>query len=144
LRPDSGDRDQGDAQRQSEFTGSPGRGRRQRLARLRGIARRHREARAVAAEHEGKFVVAKRIGHRGDHRGTRHVDRLVAFLGDRLGRLRDVGDANRPVVRQRRIARRVHQAAEGALHAYAGIKGFAVAWRGHDATHCQFYVAGLI
>jgi len=80
------------------------------------------EACAVAAEHKGKLAVAERIRHRGDHRGAGHVDRLVALLGDRLGRLHDIGDADRPVVRQRHVHRRVHQLAEIAKHRHVGVE----------------------
>ena len=84
-RADRRNRDQRDPQLEAEFAAGPGGGRRQRLPRRFGIARRHRKARAVAAEHEGKFAAAERVGHRRDHRGSRHVDGLVALRGDRLG-----------------------------------------------------------
>ena len=95
------------------------------------IVRRHREARAVAAEHEGKFAVVQRIGDRRDHRRAGHVDGLVALRRDRPGRFHDIGDADDPVVRQRRIQRRVHQAGKAAKDRDAGVEGVAAGGCGH-------------
>ena len=63
-----------------------------------------REARAVAAEDEGKRSPSERVGDRGDRPGADHVDGLVAALRDRFGRADDVGEADDPVVRQRAIS----------------------------------------
>jgi len=73
---------------------------------------RHRETRAVAAEHEGEVAIGERVSDGDDHRGAGHVDGLVAVLRDGLGRLRHVGDADQPVARQRRKQARVHHAGE--------------------------------
>ena len=77
-----------------------------------GVGGRHREACAIAAEHEREFAVVQRVGHRDDHRRARHVHRLVAVLGDRLGRLHHVGHADHPAGRQRLEQARVHHPGE--------------------------------
>jgi hypothetical protein len=72
-------------------------------ARKIGAFRRHREARAVAAEHEGEIVRAHRIGDAGDDGGARHVHCLVSARRDRRGRARHVRESEKPVVRQRHV-----------------------------------------
>ncbi|MGY4173441.1 hypothetical protein ACVIM8_007514 [Bradyrhizobium sp. USDA 4529] len=105
----------------------PARGRGQGFARLVEIGGRDRKTRTVAAEHEGEFAALQRIGDGGDHRGAGHVDRLVALRRDRLGRFHDIGDADRPVIRQRRIQRGVHQPREAAKHRNAAVEDIAAA-----------------
>ena len=56
LRANVRDRHHADPQREIEVFLHPGRGFGERLARHRGGVSRHREARAVAAEHEGKIA----------------------------------------------------------------------------------------
>ena len=54
-----------------------------------------------------------------------HVDRFVALRRDRLCGIDDIGNADAPIVRQRRIERRVHQAGEAAENGNAAVEGFA-------------------
>ncbi len=61
---------------------------------------------------KGNSRSCERVGHRDDHRGAGHVHRLVAVLGDRLGRLHHVGDADHPVAGQRPEQARVHHLGE--------------------------------
>ena len=131
LRPHRRDRHQRHPHRQIEIVPDPGRGRRQRLAGALEIVRRYRETGAVAAEHERKLASLQRIGDRRDHRGAGHVDRLVARFRDRPGRFHDIGDADAPVIRQRRIQRRVHQAGKAAKHRNAAVEAVAAAWCAH-------------
>ena len=112
VRADGGDRHHADPQGEVEVFLHPGRGRGERLACCCGGLGRHREARAVAAEHEREVAICERIGDGDDHRGAGHVDGLVAILGNGLGRLHYVGDADHPAVRQRRKQAWVHDAGE--------------------------------
>jgi len=84
--------------------------------------RRHREARAVAAEGEGKGAAVKRVSHRGDDGRACHVDGLVAVGRDRLLRLHDIGDADQPTLRHRPVERGLHQAREAAKDRQVCIK----------------------
>ena len=91
----------------------PGRGLGERLARRRGVGGRGTAKLAPSPPNtNGKFAVVERVGDRDDHGGAGHVHRLVAVLGDRLGRLHHVGHADHPVVRQRLEQRRVHDLGE--------------------------------
>jgi hypothetical protein len=129
LRPYHGDRHKGDPQHQIEALLDPGRGRRQRLTSAIEITRSYRKAGAIAAEHERKLTSLQRVGGRRDHRRAGHVDRLVTLCRDRLGRFHDIGDADTPVVRQRRIKRRVHQLGKPAKDRNAAVE--CVAGSGH-------------
>ena len=131
LRPHRRDRHQRHAHRQIEIVPDPARGRRQRLAGARKIIRGDREACTVAAEHERKLASLQRIADGRDHRRAGHVDRLVARLRDRPGRFHDIGDADAPVVRQRRIQRRVHQAGKAAKDRNAAVEAVAAVWFAH-------------
>ena len=125
LRPHRRDRHQGYPQHQIEALLDPDGGGRQRLAGAFDIVRRYRKAGAVAAEHERKLTSLQRVADRSDDGSAGHVDGLVARLGNRLGRFHHIRDADRPVIRQRRIQRRVHQAAKAAKDRYAAVEGFA-------------------
>ncbi len=139
LRAHGFHRHQRHPHRKIEVFPDPGRGRRQRLARAAEIGGRHRKARAIAAEHERKLASIQRIGDGGDDSGARHVDRLVALVGDRLGRFHDIGDADGPIVRQRRIQRRIHQAGEAAKDRNAAVEDVGAVGRGHcDASYPVF------
>ena len=70
--------------------------------------------------------------------GAGHVDRLVALVRDRLGRFHDVGDADGPVVRQRRIHRRVHQAAEAAKDRDRAVENVGAVRRRHGDEGPRF------
>jgi hypothetical protein len=108
LGPDGCDRHQGHPHHQVEIFLDPDRGRRQRLTGALKIVRRHCKAGAIPAKHERKFASFQCIGNGGDDRRTGHIDRLVTGLRNRPGRFHDIGDADAPVIRQRRIERRVH------------------------------------
>ena len=71
---------------------------------------------------KGKSRPAMRVGHRHDHRGAGHVHRLVAVLGDGLGRLHHVGHADHPVAGQRAEQRRVHHRGEVAKQRQACVE----------------------
>ena len=88
--------------RQIEVLLHPGRGFGQRLPRRGGVGAGTAKLAPSPPNTNGKFAARQRVGDGDDHRGAGHVHGLVAVLGDRLGRLHDVGDADHPVVRQRR------------------------------------------
>ena len=71
---------------------------------------------------KGNSRPAERVGHRDDHRGAGHVHRLVAVLGDGLGRLHHVGHADHPVAGQRAEQRRVHHLGEVAKQRQACVE----------------------
>ena len=91
-RPYGRDRNHRDAKPHLQFLARENRHRRERLGRPRRVGRAHREARAVAAEHEGKRPPLEGVGDGGDHAGADHVHRLVAPFRDRLRRSDDVGE----------------------------------------------------
>jgi hypothetical protein len=131
VRADISDRHHADPQGEIEVLLHPGRGFGERLPRCCCGLGRHREAGAVAAEHEREIAICERIGDGDNHRGAGHVDGLVAILGDGLGRLHHVGDADHPVARQRRKQPRVHHAGEVAQNRQALVEAVGR----HGGTH---------
>ena len=99
----------------------PGRGLGERLPRRGGVRRAPRSSRRrrrTRRESRGR----QRVGDSDDHRGAGHVHRLVAVLGDGLGRLHHVGHADHPVVGQRLEQARVHHMGEVAEDRQAGVE----------------------
>ena len=66
-------------------------------ARNEAIAHSRRHLKKLIEERSLSPEIVKLLDSRHDHRGPGHVHGLVAVLGDRLGRLHHVGDANHPV-----------------------------------------------
>ena len=108
-----GDGDERGAQLEPEPLRAPRPQRGERRAGALLLARGERDERAVAAEHVRQLVAAGGVLDRPDDRRAREVDLLVAARADRPRRVDDVGDGERPAVRQRAVVRGVDDAVEG-------------------------------